>query len=358
MKFLFIVQGEGRGHLTQAISLYSILVKNGHEVCRVIVGKNKRRVLPQFFYEQIQSPIQQLESPNFVTDKKGKSVKLFSSILLNLLKLLTFIRSINRLDTLVKKDQPDVIINFYDFLGGLYYLLKNPKSKHVAIAHQFFVAHPVFDFPKGRIFDKSSLILGNKLASFGAFKILTLSFQELPDTKKLTIVPPLLRKEVKSQVVSQQNHFLVYMVNHGYAEQVEKFHVKHPDIPIHCFWDKKGVPETYEKDTNLTFHQLNDRKFIALMASCHGYLTTAGFESVCEAMYMGKPTLMVPVKGHYEQSCNATDASNAGAGISSEIFELEKLLSYIPEYKNVQPTFKQWCEKTEELFIQNLTNVN
>ena len=32
MKFLFIVQGEGRGHLTQAITLEEILRRNGHEV--------------------------------------------------------------------------------------------------------------------------------------------------------------------------------------------------------------------------------------------------------------------------------------------------------------------------------------
>ena len=358
MKFLFIVQGEGRGHLTQAISLYDMLVKNRHEVCHVVVGKSKRRELPLFFLDQIQAPIDQMESPNFIIDKKGKSVKLFSSILVNLFKLPTFIKSINRIDKLVKSEQPDVIINFYDFLGGLYYILKKPQPKHVTLAHQFFVAHPNFDFPKGRFYDRSSMMLGNKLAGYRASKILALSFRELPDTEKLTIVPPLLRKEVKSQMVSQKNHFLVYMVNHGYAEQVEKFHSNNPDVPIHCFWDKKGVPETYEIDENLTFHQLNDQKFIELMASCRGYLTTAGFESVCEAMYMGKPTLMVPVKGHYEQSCNALDASNAGAGISSEIFELEKLLSYIPKYKNVQATFKEWSDKAEKLFIQNLTNVN
>ena len=31
MKVLFIVQGEGRGHLTQAITLEEILRRNGHE---------------------------------------------------------------------------------------------------------------------------------------------------------------------------------------------------------------------------------------------------------------------------------------------------------------------------------------
>lgn len=31
MKFLFIVQGEGRGHLTQALTLEDMLLRNGHE---------------------------------------------------------------------------------------------------------------------------------------------------------------------------------------------------------------------------------------------------------------------------------------------------------------------------------------
>ena len=49
MKFLFIVQGEGRGHLTQAITLEEILLRNGHEVVEVLVGKSSSRRLPGFF---------------------------------------------------------------------------------------------------------------------------------------------------------------------------------------------------------------------------------------------------------------------------------------------------------------------
>ena len=358
MKFFFIVQGEGRGHLTQAISLYNLLKKNGHIVTHVIVGKSKRRDLPQFFIDSIEAPVMQLDSPNFVTDKKSKSVKLIKSVFLNLLKLPTFLRSVNRINSLVAEEEPDVIVNFYDFLGGLYYLTKSPKPVHVAIAHQFFVDHPTFEFPSGRFFDKASMRMGNKLAGFGAAKILALSFQEFPNSKELIVVPPLLREMVAKQKVTQGDHFLVYMVNHGYANQVREFHAKNPEIPLHCFWDKKDEPGISTESNNLVFHQLDDNKFIELMASARGYLTTAGFESICEAMHMGKPTLMVPVKGHYEQQCNAIDARKAGAGISSEIFELDKLLSYIPDYESVQNTFHQWCDKAEDLFIQNLTDVN
>lgn len=51
MKFLFIVQGEGRGHLTQALTLEEHLLREGHEVVEVLVGKSRNRELPTFLPE-------------------------------------------------------------------------------------------------------------------------------------------------------------------------------------------------------------------------------------------------------------------------------------------------------------------
>ncbi len=72
MKYLFIVQGEGRGHLTQALSLAQMLRRNGHEVCEVLVGKNPNRVLPPFFEQQIGSRLRSFHSPSFDYGKSGK----------------------------------------------------------------------------------------------------------------------------------------------------------------------------------------------------------------------------------------------------------------------------------------------
>ncbi len=357
MKYIFIVQGEGRGHMTQAISLYQILSDSGHEISHVIVGKSKRRELPKFFTDQIKSPVTQLESPNFVTDKNARSVNIYRTITTNLRKYRTFLTSIRNIDEIVKKEQPDAVINFYDFLSGLYFLLKRPKAKHIAIAHQFLLNHSQFEFPKGRIYDKSSLLISNRLAAYGADKILGLSFQHMVDesSKRLYVMPPLLREKAKKQPTITQDHFLVYMVNHGYSKEVRAFHDKHPEITIHCFWDKKDEPSVLKVDDTLTFHQLDDEKFLKYMATCKGYLTTAGFESVCEAMYMGKPILMVPVEGHYEQACNALDAKKAGAGVSSEIFDLEVLLDYLPKHIEVGNKFRDWCSSSKNKFLEILT---
>ena len=74
-KYILAVQGEGRGHMTQAISMYDMLVEQGHTVCAVLIGSSGNRDIPKFFFEKVKAPIIQLQSPNFVTDKKNKSIK-------------------------------------------------------------------------------------------------------------------------------------------------------------------------------------------------------------------------------------------------------------------------------------------
>ena len=58
MKMLFIIQGEGRGHLTQALSLRRKLADEGHQVVGVLVGKSPARRIPDFFMEKIKKYMQ------------------------------------------------------------------------------------------------------------------------------------------------------------------------------------------------------------------------------------------------------------------------------------------------------------
>lgn len=87
MKILFIIQGEGRGHLTQALSLRQKLMAEGHEIVGVLVGKSPARRLPDFFLNKIQSPVYPFESPNFLPTAKNKQVSLMRSVLYNVLRL-------------------------------------------------------------------------------------------------------------------------------------------------------------------------------------------------------------------------------------------------------------------------------
>lgn len=360
MKFFFIVQGEGRGHMTQAISMSHMLEQSGHEVCAVCVGKSKRREIPDFFSSKIKAPIYLFESPNFVTDKKNKGIKLGKTITHNLSKINHFKKSLKEIHQLVTAHQPDIILNFYDLLGGLYKMLFQPTCRHWTIGHQYLINHPEFPYPNGNSFQKLLFQLNTKITALGSEMELALSFRPLNPTQSgnTFVLPPLLRNEIKNSTPYSSDFYLTYMVNQGYSDEILLFAKQYPSIKIEAFWDKIGAPIMYKPLENLTFHQLNDRLFLEKMSQCKGLVTTAGFESVCEAMYLGKPVMMVPVKGQFEQACNAIDAKIAGAGIMSDNFDFNKVETYLNSGNFIPVSSKEWVDSFEEKFFSILNSLS
>ena len=63
---------------------------------------------------------------------------------------------------------------------------------------------------------------------------------------------------------------------------------------------------------------------------------------------------MVPTAGHFEQQCNALDASRAGAGVAAKSFDLDRLLALIPEYDATDRSFACWTDRAEAMFLRHL----
>jgi uncharacterized protein (TIGR00661 family) len=229
--------------------------------------------------------------------------------------------------------------------------------KHICVGRQFLTLHPDYIFEPNRDVEKKLFLLNNKLTSQGCDKYLALSFRPYQPRKidKVSVVPPLLKSEMKTAIPSKEDFILGYMVNDGYAEEFIEQHKNQPDQEMHCFWDRKGMPATYSPHHNLTFHQIDNERFTDYMKRCKGYISTAGFESICEAMYLDKPSLMIPVDGQYEQACNAIDGAISGAGKRASTFDIALLLDVISRY---QPPveFKNWVAQAESIFIEELTN--
>ena len=358
MKFLFLVQGEGRGHMTQAIVLSKILNSNGHEVVHTFIGQSDRRVIPDYFFEQIESTAESINSPNFILDKENKSLNLARSITFNSRFLRKYKKSLEQINQKVKETKPNAIINFYDFLGGFYFRFYNPQHvKHICIGRQFLTNHPDFPFAPGRNVEKKLYLLNNKITSQNCDKYLALSFRPYDPIRmdNTVVVPPLLKEEIVSSHKASEDFILGYMVNDGYAEDIISWHENNKAIEIHCFWDRINMSQVYRPHENLTFHLINNVLFTDLMSRCKGYISTAGFESVCEAMYLQKPVLMIPVDSQYEQACNAIDGEIAGAGIKGSSFDISMLIDFLPHYIP-NDNFYRWVEKAETIFLEELTN--
>jgi uncharacterized protein (TIGR00661 family) len=363
MRFLFIIQGEGRGHMTQAIAMYDLLTKAGHHVSQVVIGSSTRRKIPPFVLGRFHCPIELLKSPNFVTDPRNKSVNIKKTIWHNTKALPTFLNSLQRLHCLVGNSDPDVILNFYDFLAGVYQVLFRPRSLFVCIGHQYLTDHSSFPWAKSRRLAKQLFLLANKITSWGCYQRIALSLRSLqPEdpSGRLLVWPPLLRGEIQAKEPIAGDFLVVYVVNPGYIDEIIGVGRSNPGLKIEVFSDglDKNLSELIP--TNIRFHPLDDVNFIEKLAGCRALVCTAGFESICEAMFLKKPVMVVPVAGHYEQACNALDMEIAGAGIWRDTFDLQPLLDYLgSDNRNDTPTiFRYWYAKQDGMidqWLQNLT---
>ncbi|GAB2764598.1 glycosyltransferase family protein [Rhabdobacter roseus] len=357
MKILFLVQGEGRGHLTQAIALSQIVRRAGHEVVAVLVGQAEGREIPAFFREQMQVPIHSFSSPSLIYHKKKARLDLAGTFATHSRQAGRYLKSLRYIHERVQQAQPDLIVNFYELLGGLYNFLYRPAAPLVCIAHQYLLLHPHFSFPKKSWLDRQLVNLNTRLTALGARRRLALSFRPLSHAGTLAVVPPLLRHDLRQLRPTQGTYLLVYMTHHSLSQQILAWHRQHPEVPLHCFWDKPNAAEEEVLDETLTFHRINGPKYLRLMEGCRALVTTAGFESVCEAMYLGKPVLMVPVPGHFEQACNALDGVLSGAGATASTFDLSVLTQLLPYYRSPQREFRTWCQQSEYVFVRQLEEV-
>ncbi len=336
--------------MTQAITLKNRIESLGHSVYGG-VGINPRRKVPNFFQEAFGQELFSYQSPNFLVDQKGKGLQIGKSILHNLLRTQKFLGQINFLNRKIKEIQPEAIINFYEPLFGLHNYLKGNNLPSFSIAHQFLILHPDFEKYQGSVSDRLSLKYFTKLTGYGSRKLFGLSFYPIVDKGKIVSVPPLLRKEIRELPSSNEGFFLAYLLNPGYLDEIKNWSAKNPGIKIRCFTDSIMEESSQKFNDDLELFGLSGKNFLGSLAGCKGLVTTSGFESVCESMYLGKPVLMVPVKNHYEQFVNSRDGAKAKAGIYSDHFDLDRFQHFIENDYEGNMDFTSWVESQQNKML-------
>lgn len=363
MKVLFVIQGEGRGHLTQAMTMEHILRAHGHEVVGMLVGKSKARTLPAFFTEGVKAPVHHYETINFVPSHRNKRPSAVRTFFGNLALSAKFWSSVRLIKRTIRSSGADLVLNFYEILGTFGYLKSGRKVPMVCIGHQFLFLSRSFSFPEFGFEGSVGLNVFSWAICKPAAAVLALSFRDMPGDSglHLTVVPPLLRPEVlnlrgedghDSPDFRKGDYILGYMLNSGFAREVEKWHSRHPDVPLRFFWDKADEGKVKVVDDTLRFYYLDDKEFVRQMAGCGAYASTAGFESICEAMYLGKPLMMVPA--HIEQKCNAYDATRDGAAVECDRFDLSVLVDFQRNGFRPDEGFPAWARSAETRIVAAL----
>jgi uncharacterized protein (TIGR00661 family) len=286
--------------------------------------------------------------------KNNRSVSNAATLLGVFGKLPKYLGILRQLDDIVRETQPDVIINFFEPMAAFYAITRRKRPPVVAIGHQFMFQHPSYVRAPQLWKQLLSMKIYTRLLGARATK-LALSLYAAPDLpeKRIVVGPPILRKQLFSLSSNPNGDFvLIYLLNHGYADQIIAWSGKNPETKLHCFYDKPNAPAEFQHSQSLTFHQLDGEKFLTMMAECRHVVCTAGFESVSEAAWLGKPLFLVPVENHVEQQVNALDAEQFGLGLAEKSFNLDRLAE-LPASLPVEK-FRAWLDSAPKKLFQTI----
>ncbi|MCR9141066.1 MAG: hypothetical protein NXI24_02350 [bacterium] len=151
------------------------------------------------------------------------------------------------------------------------------------------------------------------------------------------VLPPLIRRAAFELEPRSGEHLLIYH-NSGGEKQ---------DILKQC----RGIPtivygyQTDETIDTIRFKRSSSREFLEDLAGCRAYTSRAGFESVAEALYYGKPCTLAPQGRQYEQRMNGDHAARLGAVTTSRF-------DYRAAYENQRQTLidRHWLSSAHDRF--------
>ncbi len=341
-KCSIIIQGEGKGHFSQALAAMKMLESRGFDIKRVYLSKSFFRSTPAYFYAACKVPLLTYFSPNFIRSADQKGIRVLLSMLINLVLSPVYIFEMIRIGILLIDDRSREVFNFYDPVGALSTRIFKARAKKTAISHHFYLMHPDFMHPHGMGRSMFWLNLMNRIMYRSAHNVLALSFRKGKDIGKIRVVPPVISEMIRESYYQPGSRDLCYFLNPGFAKEMIEFYRGRPDLAADIFTDAKPSGDIPE---NVKLHPPSRVKFIETMLHCKRIISTAGFDLVAEAFYLGIPICLIPSENHYEQYCNALDASRTGMAFQLEnIAELEDL-EFEPG-SNKQ--FKDWAEQLAE----------
>lgn len=294
MKILFGIQATGNGHIMRSTEIYKVL-KQHPEVTQLDVlisgGKAKMSLPFEVNYEY--------KGLSFYYGKKGKISVLKSIGKANFLSIAVALMK-------VPFKKYDLVIS--DFEPITLWGAKIAGVKRVGIGNMYSMTSKKFPKTKGsaltKMITKMMCPTKNKIG---------MHFQKFDDF----IYYPVIRSEIREATSIDRNVYLVYLNSFTDKEQLKCF--TSPALSHkHFFIYSKTAEEPY-KVGNCTVMPLNNETFTRHIAECSGVITAAGFQTISEALYLGKKLFVIPIKKQSEQISNAKVLAEMGVATSTEL---------------------------------------
>lgn len=292
MRILYAIQGTGNGHLSRARDIIPHLKNKGD--LHILVSGTQADV-------SLDYPIKyQLNGLSFVFGKKG-GVDIAATYKKGNAKQLW-----KEIKALPVNDY-DVIINDFEPVSAWACFFAHKPC--IGLSHQAAVAN--HHSPKPNSID----LVGAGLLRYYAPVTMQYGFHFKPYDKN--IYTPVIRQQIRELAVTNKGHYTVYLPAYD-EKRIIKILSQFENVNWQVF--SKHNKTSFTK-ANINIQPISNEDFINSMASAQGVLCGAGFETPAEALFLQKKLMVIPMKGQYEQQCNAAALREMGVSVIKSLKE-------------------------------------
>jgi uncharacterized protein (TIGR00661 family) len=331
MKILYAIQGTGNGHLSRARDIIPILQKKG-DLDILISGIQADVELPY--------PIKyRFKGLSFIFGKKGGIDLLETYQKANLKQLF---KEINSLPV----EDYDLVISDFEPVSS--WACKKKHKPCIGLSHQSAVINNKSPKPK-----KKDLVGNAVLRNYAP---VTSSYGFHFEAYDEQIFTPVIRQQIRDAKPEVLPHYTVYLP--AYSDE------KIITILSVCNKIEWEVFSKHSKNTyrikNVLIKPINNEAFIESFISCTGILSGAGFETPAEALYLKKKLLVIPMKGQYEQQCNAAALKKMGVPVIKSLKKkhIATIQSWLDNEQKIKVDYPDHTQKIINNIIKQHASVS
>lgn len=308
MKIFYAVQATGNGHISRATEIVPALQQYG-EVDVFLSGSN--------YSLKTNLPIAyRSKGLSLVYNKKKGAIDIAKT-----LKNLS-IRKIWNEAKFLPVEKYDLVINDFESITSLACQIKKVKSIH--LGHQASFSSKNVPRP-----DKKDYLAEWILQHYArGTRNLGFHFKEYDEN----IYNPIIRKNILNADPKDKGHITIYLGQYDSTKIIECIQTIN-DFRFEIFCrDAKEI----NINENYKILPVSQELFTKSLINCHGIITGAGFETPAEALYLNKRLMVIPLKGQYEQLCNAAALKEFNVTVIDELCQ------------NFKSPFEKWIEINEQ----------
>jgi uncharacterized protein (TIGR00661 family) len=329
MKILYAIQGTGNGHISRAKEIIPLLRKKC-ETDILISGDQAELDLPfEVKYR--------FKGLGFVNGKNG-SIDIRKTY-----KKANTKRLLEEIKELPAGDYDFVLNDFEPVSAWSCYRKKVPC---IALSHQCSLLDKNTPRPRQKDPIGSFIIRNYAPASHHV------GFHFSRYSK--SIFTPVVRKEVREAVKSDDGHYTVYLPSYD-----DKFLIRLLSQIQGPQWEVFSKSSKKESIIdNINIKPVNSASFLKSLVSCTGVLCGAGFETPAESLFLGKKLLVVPMNNQYEQQYNATALKSLGVPVISRLKKTkpEKIVEWVNADYRIEINYPDVTERIINMIFERFVD--